>query len=316
MSRILLAYLAEPKYGGWPTFTAHLAKGLRAAGMKPLIVNEGRTSESKTRDFGRGEKYQNLSPQDLLVAAKEHPVIITAVDKKHHQLAAALISAGVPVVIHDPTELKTPIKELVQQAKVVVIRETMLAHLPKAQYIRHPYARHGQQQHGLRAPAASISRVDFDKHTELIVSANQQLKTPIDIYGFCNSVYAHFKLKEVDSEWERNYRGRFDADDLWAAKRIAEGYNRIVDMSVIKKDGGGTQYTFLEAADAGSALILNEGWQARGRLAEYAHSVATAEELAAACGNPLDARSEEGRLLLDEHDAKTIAQEYRKMLGV
>ena len=36
-------------------------------------------------------------------------------------------------------------------------------------------------------------------------------------------------------------------------------------MSTIKNDGGGTQYTFLEAIYNGCVLILNEDWVKRGR---------------------------------------------------
>ncbi len=310
MKRVILAYLAQPRYGGWPTFTAHLHRGLRAAGYEPLLVKEGNKTERKLRNYGRKINYQNLSARDIIANAKNHPTIITAVDKHHHQVAAELIKAGVPIVIHDPTELKTPISDLAATAKVIVIRESMLTHLPHANYIKHPYMRHGTITTHERKPAASISRIDFDKHTELIVNANQTLNEPIDIYGFCNTVYAHFKLKPIDPTWDKNYRGRFDADDLWAAKRIAERYQRIVDMSIIKKDGGGTQYTFLEAADAGSALILNEGWQPRGDLAAYAHTVSNHQQLASLCSTQLDTRTEQAEHLLRQHDANTIAQQF------
>lgn len=246
----------------------------------------------------------------MIQAAQANPMLITAVDKHHHALASELIRCGVPIVIHDPTELKTPIAELVLNAKVIVIRESMLAHLPHATFIKHPYLRHGHKNTQPSKPTASISRIDFDKHTDILVRANQQLTQPIDIYGFCNTVYAHFKLKPIDPTWERNYCGRFDADDLWAAKRLAENYERIIDMSVIKRDGGGTQYTFLEAADAGAALILNTGWQPTGRLARYAHLASNHDELVTLCREPIDHRTMEAKQLLDEHDARTIAQEY------
>jgi len=277
-------------------------------------VKQGNNTESKLRNFGRKVNYQNITATDIINATKEHPMLITAVDKHHHELAAELIKAGVSIVIHDPTELKTPIAELAMNAKVIVIRESMLSHLPHATFIKHPYARHSNMNHHATKPAASISRIDFDKHTDIIIKANQQLNQPIDIYGFCNTVYAHFKLKPIDPTWEINYRGRFDADDLWAAKRIAETYERIVDMSIIKRDGGGTQYTFLEAADAGSALILNTGWQPRGLLARYAHRANDPDELATLCRNPIDHRTTEAQQLLKEHDAQTIAQEYLSLL--
>lgn len=314
MTRILLAYLAQPRYGGWPTFTCHLHRGIRATGHEPLLVKEGNSTEAKLRNFGRKVNYQNLRADALICAAQEHPMLITAVDKHHHQVAAELIKAGVPIVIHDPTELKSPIAELAMTAKVIVIRESMLAHLPHATFIKHPYARHSNMNSNQTKAAASISRIDFDKHTDIIIRANQQLNEPIDIYGFCNTVYGHFKLKPIDPTWERNHRGKFDAEDLWAAKRIAEQYQRIVDMSIIKRDGGGTQYTFLEAADAGSALILNTGWQPTGLLARYAHTVSDHHELAALCRNPIDQRRPEAEQLLKEHDARTIAQQFLDIL--
>ena len=308
--KVLLPYLAQPRYGGWPTFTAHLHKGIRATGHEPCLLKEGNRTETKLRNFGRKVNYQNLSAKDLVRSATDNAMLITAVDKHHHEVASELIKAGVPIVIHDPTELKPPINELIRKAKVIVIRESMLEHIPHATYIRHPYQRQASTNTYHREPAASISRIDFDKHTGIIVKANQALKKPIHIYGFCNTVYAHFKLKEIDPAWDKNYYGKFDSDDVWAAKKIAERYTRIVDMSVIKKDGGGTQYTFLEAADAGCALVLNTGWQPTGLLAEYAHTVSNAEELAQACSTQIETRNDKAQQLLALHDAKTIAEQF------
>ena len=40
----------------------------------------------------------------------------------------------------------------------------------------------------------------------------------------------------------------------------------VVDMSIIKGDGGGTQYTFLEAIYHDCALILHKEWVEQGNL--------------------------------------------------
>ena len=40
--------------------------------------------------------------------------------------------------------------------------------------------------------------------------------------------------------------------------------NYIVDMSIIKGDGGGTQYTFLEAIYQDCALVLHKEWVEQG----------------------------------------------------
>lgn len=314
MTDVVLAYLAKPRYGGWPTFTAHLQRGLRAAGHKPMLIQRGNRTENHLRDYGRKIHYQNLAERDIVRLASEKPMLITAVDKHHHALAASLLAVGVPIVIHDPTELKPQVRDLIHKAKVIVIRESMLAHLPNATYTPHPYARSAITNDGPRQAAASISRIDFDKHTDIIIRANQLLREPIHIYGFLNTMYAHHKLLPIDEAWQANYRGKFASDDLWGACRVASQYERVVDMSAIKGDGGGTQYTFLEAADAGCALILNDAWKPTGRLRAYAHTVSQPEELARLCQEPPHHKHEEALALLAHHNASPIADHIAGML--
>jgi hypothetical protein len=59
-------------------------------------------------------------------------------------------------------------------------------------------------------------------------------------------------------EWEQSKttyeRGTYTAVGLLGM------YQTMVDMSLIKGDGGGTQYTFLEAWDANTVPIINRGW--------------------------------------------------------
>lgn len=311
----VLAYLAKPKYGGWPTYTSHLYEGLLGAGAKPILLKPGNRTETKQRPYGRGFLYQNLAEPDMNVLVKELPFLVTAVDKTYRELAIRLHDAGAWLVIHDPTELKEPLASSLHQERVIVIRESMLSHLPKATYIPHPYKPLGLANTTDRRNAVSVSRVDFDKHTEIIIQANRELAEPIHIYGFLNTIYSHFTLDETDADWKRNYHGAFPADDLWAGARIALRYRYVVDMSVIKADGGGTQYTFLEAADAGCGLILNAGWQPTGLLRDYAHTVSNAAELIEACASELPVRREGAIALLRHHDAERIAHTYTELIS-
>ena len=313
--KVFLLYLANPKYGGWATYTCHLYNGLLAAGYEPRLIKQGNRTEAKLREYGRKVRYQNISKEDLRNLCGQHPVLITAVDKHHHDTAIDLLSLGAAIVIHDPTELKEPIKSVIPSAQTVVIRESMLAHLPHATFIQHPYQSKTVAAKASRKPAVALSRIDFDKHTELIINANMSLETPIDIYGFLNPVYAHFKLEDISENWKDNYLGKFSADDLWAATNIATGYERVVDMSIIKKDGGGTQYTFLEAANAGAHLILHDEWQPKGILRDYAHTCSSSEELASLCTTQLPERTEQAQALLTHHDAKSVASLYAEALG-
>lgn len=306
---VFLAYLAKPKYGGWPTYTSHLLRGMRAAGHDTHIVKHGNKTEGKTRPFGRKLCYQNVSTADLLTVARTDEVLITAVDKHYHAIAVDLLAAGASIVVHDPTEIKDPIRDILPDANVIVIRDSMLSHLPNATLIPHPYLRRALPPVTTKRRAVSISRVDFDKHTELIVEANRTLDEPIDIYGALNGLYSKITLDEVDPQWKENYRGRFPADDLWAAVRLAHKYEHVVDMSVIKGDGGGSQYTFLEAADSGASLILNEQWSPTDLLADYATTVNSAEQLIEAVTRPPRDTTSSAEAFLRHHDARRIAHQ-------
>lgn len=315
--RICIAYLAKPRYGGWVTYTAHLCHGLRAAGHEPLLVKIGNRVEGHTRPFGRGLQYQNITTDALLRLGRDMPVLITAMDKAHHEPASAALRAGAAITIHDPTELKPDIRETLRDKRIIVIRETMRDALPGALYLPHPYVRCGQlpEPQWARKMACAVSRIDFDKHTDTIVQANLLPGEPIDIYGFANTMYAHLRLKPIDADWQRNYHGTFDADALHSAVRIATKYRCMVDMSAIKGDGRGTQYTFLEAVDAGCKLVLNESWQPAGLLADCATTASDAASVRARCESPEPADRGAAERLLSAHDAVTISQRYAAFLA-
>ena len=56
-----LVYLAKPIYGGWVTFTVHLAKQFNYR-----LYKVGKRTEKKVRNYGYGIDYQNVSLEDLL----------------------------------------------------------------------------------------------------------------------------------------------------------------------------------------------------------------------------------------------------------
>lgn len=305
---ILLFYMADPKYGGWPTYTSHLFHGLAMAGKSPVLYKVGSRSESKDRPFGRGIMYRNVSVQDALFMAKNSRCFITAVGKSQYQNAAKMIASGASVCVHDPTELKEPFASSLPSARIVVIREKMLEHLPHARFIRHPYRPCGHRNSGAAGSACSISRVDHDKNTLMIAEANKLLSPPVKIYGAMNRIYSHFKLDAECPGWETNYMGSPKADSLWAGAKIASKHQYTVDMSVIKGDGGGTQYTFLEALDAGSRLIIHEGWNATGDLKKASIQVGSAKELAKALQSRAKPQ-QSADSMLKQHDCKSVAQD-------
>lgn len=258
-----LLYLAKPTYGGWVTFNSYLAKI-----NNTHIYKITKRSEKKFREYGYGVKYQNITINDFIELDGE--IIITALDKNFINLLSNF-DKKVTIVIHDPTEFRSNrdlIIPFLKKNKVITIRESVKELLDRLgidnifknhPYILHPNININKKKKG----AVSISRIDYDKNTNIILEANKLLDNPIDIYGAKNDRYVYFKLKNIDSMREDDpescYQGKFGKDQQ-ALNNILGDKKFVVDLSSIKDDGGGSQYTFLEAIQYGCVLILNKKW--------------------------------------------------------
>jgi hypothetical protein len=317
-----LFYLAEPRFGGWVTFTAHLALALRAAGYEVELFRVSARSEPRLRDFGRGLAYRNISLDDARLAAALAPSIITAAGPKFAPVAAALLEEGALIVIHDPTELKPAMVEALSKTRqrIVVIRESNLSHVKKlgleAVFVPHPYVRMARKAER-DVHAVAYSRLDWDKHTLVITEANTLLPPDkcVHIYGAENRMYTHHKVDKAFPEWRSNYRGQY-APEVDAPVKLASRAKFVVDMSAIAGDGDGTQYTFLEAWDAGAALVVNRAWIRTGKGAvrhdETAIAVENAQELAEVLAHkgPPKHVVAGGEAQLAEHEPRRIGKLY------
>lgn len=252
---IYLLYATKVNVGGWTTFTRHLYDSLVSQGHDAEIVKIGNRDEGFGRPFGPYHWYRNVTAATLAKWARSNPVIITALGKHFVEQSEQLIKAGARVVCHDPAEpafrmnLRSP----------WVIRKAMLAHMPAATFIRHPYVRHaraGMLRRGGKAILAT-SRVDFDKNTTMILDANR-LGAKIDIIGFENRLYSKFKIVPFYPEYVQTSGYRRPKNI--SAFELLRSALAMVDLTDIKGDGGGTQYTFLEAWDAGAVPIIGEWW--------------------------------------------------------
>lgn len=246
-----LVYMAKPVYGGWVSYTAHLSNK-----YKCRLYKIGKRTENRQRPFGYDITYQNITIDELI---KLPNLLITCIDKKYYEYLDKIKDAT--IVIHDPTELKPPVIECLKRFKIITIRDTV-SQLLKSEYdldnkfMYHPFYEFPRILKN-KVKAISLSRVDFDKHTDIIVNANDKLKDPIEIYGAVNDLYVYHKLR--DTNFKNYYKGRF-SKTFEAINEILADCKYVVDMSVIKKDGGGSQYTFLEAIYMDCALILNKKW--------------------------------------------------------
>ena len=300
-----MIYMAKPVYGGWVTFTAHLALKYGYD-----LYKVGKRSEKNKRDYGYDVQYRNLHIDEII---KLPNLMITAIDKNYYQYLE-YFPDGTTIVIHDPTELKAkdnPILKYKDKLRFVTIRETVQKFLHKkydiiSNFKPHPfyvYDRNCIEPHSVKC--VSISRIDFDKNTDILLRANTSLpKTKqITLFGAENRLYVHHKLKDlnINEHWLGKLTKTYPL--VYSGKDILKGAKYMIDMSTIKHDGGGTQYTFLEAIYNGCVLILNEEWIKYGNM--FIHGK-----------NCLGVKDETDivKILMEDNDYSELVIESQKLL--
>jgi hypothetical protein len=244
-----LFYLSNSQYGGWVSFSYHLAK----------ILNDQHVIKVKDTFKGGGQFYGDIKYKNIKKSAIHNftTPIILAVDKAHYDLLKYFKDAT--IIIHDPTELSAEVIEFAKNNRVVTIRETVHKLLNKLGidnvFLKHPFYKYPKYDLDKKYNR-SLSRVDFDKNTDIICKANN-IGADIEIYGYKNHIYYFHKLKELG--FDKYYKGYYSRNLNDISKLYAET-RYLVDMSTIKNDGGGTQYTFLEAEYHDCGLILHKNW--------------------------------------------------------
>lgn len=328
MKVVYLFFLTDVRYGGFVTYTAHLAEALRRSGYHPVIGQIRKRTGKKPKVWAHGEAIQDFAPPDALAAAASYPTLITcAYWKKQRAAIEAFLAAGAALTLHDPTEFTPELLALArrQHTRIVAIRRPNMNALRDqgldARFIPHPYVPVPIELPQRRKKnAVSISRIDFDKHTELIAEANSLLKPKqrVEIWGAENRLYAHHKLDQSFPNWRDDFRGRFPHGKD-SALRIAAQATWVVDMSLIRGDGGGTQYTTLEAWQAGCGLIVQSGWiRPDGALRPGQNCVAVknAVELRSALlKRPGPQLLRGGQDELNRHRPEVVVPEYADWLG-
>jgi hypothetical protein len=163
-------------------------------------------------------------------------------------------------VCHDPREFKyyrhwdylgaaTP--------RVIVIRETLEGYFHQATFIPHPY--NPVNRSGFRSGrsmwAISTARSASPKRTQWILQANDMLSPRRRVHLFGEPErwwwYNHCKPRGIE-RWKGHEPG--------SGVRLAGSAQFSVDCTVYRGDGGGTQYTWLEAMDGGAMPVCSTEW--------------------------------------------------------
>ena len=266
-------YLHKYLYGGATTFAAHLLHQTGYSKRNNIILRITKGTESTLRDFGYGLHYQNISFD--LVNKIKFP-FITLFKQTHFNVLTKLnerkdksdSSNNNVVVIHDHRDISDNVVPHLSDWKLVTIRRTVQNYL-KSKYdlsslfLYHPFYPYPITISNRfdRKGAVSISRISFEKNIDMIIKANKILQDQliIKLFGCPSRMYVHLYLGGQKGDFKKYYYGMFDKSFSTLSNILAKA-KFVVDLTVLKYDGGGTQYTFLEAIHNGCALILHRKW--------------------------------------------------------
>ena len=303
--KVNMFYLAKPTYGGWVTGTCHL---MHTIGQK-VVYKIGKKTENKLRDFGYGIYYQNLVPESLT----ELPNVCIQVLDRHHYQYFKYFNKPI-LILHDTIEVdyfkKHPdiIKVLHNCKRIITIRQKITDYLKRildidSEYLYHPFFKFPLPKFdGEKSGSVATSRIDWDKHTDIILQSNYMIKPEIvtDIWGAENRLYSFHKLKQY--EFEKYYKGPFKKS-FEEIGRILAPKKFMVDLTIIKNDGGGTQWNFLEAMHSGCCLILHKKWTENGGDFEHEKNCLTVET-----------PNELAKILTDDPDVTDLVKNAQKIV--
>lgn len=235
-----LLYLHKYLDGGARTFTIHLMHKL----PRYVVYRVDKQTESRLHNFGYGLFYKNISEKDI---SKMRNSAIVIFKEKFLHVLKSLKNKNPTLVIHGEVDISKKSIPHIKDLKIFTIRKTLQKYLKEKYDLDsifkflpfYPYTVFSYPSH---KGAVSISRISREKNIDMIVEANKTLDNPlkIKICGHGRKSYVHFTFGELVSLLART--------------------KYVVDLSVYKNDGGGMNYTLLEAIHNKCALILHRKW--------------------------------------------------------
>lgn len=272
--------------GGATTYVVNLVKTFEATGVEHRVIRPAKRTEKAFRQMSEyGVYYRNMAWEDI-ERSTGIPLLASAPtdeDAAKKVCEHVLLNDG-KFVFHDPNEFKIyPHWRLYPESKknCICIRETGLDHV-QGVFIPHPFVRTcANSPLKKQKLAVSIARTSPVKNSMWIIEANHSLPPAkqITMLGEVNRMW-----------WKFNVLSKYPDEPMPAGAGFARTWGApaaqclpfqlMVDMTIFKKDGGGTQYSILEAMDAGAVPVLTKNWCSYpGPADKFGFQVEDAEDL-------------------------------------
>jgi len=350
MDKVGIFFFRPSLGGGTTTFTAHLYKAFESIGVRPLIYKVRPRGEINYRPFGKYDnvKYRNITIDDAIRYIRKFPTVMSAPAADKYLVEPGLIQRfmklGMRIVLHDPNEFsiynhlnvienRKKLKVAKLPTRPICIRPTIQKFYPDAVWIPHPYMRsmdnHTARMMGTRIHTAiSVARIASVKRPRIILDANRLLPTRLrcKLLGAEYRMYTLNLQKKYSDVFKQSgktfqFPMTFEAPVDLCAQSILN-----IDMTYFPDDGGGTQYSQMEAMDAGCVNVMHDDWlRYDGELVKRKNvwTVNGADELARfvklvdknSMDDELHRIRENSFKLLRSHAPKTVGELYWKELN-
>lgn len=283
---INIIHMAPWPLGGSTSYVVNLAKTFEVAGVAYRILRPAARTESKLRQMGEfGVYYQNMSWDDLH-RQDGVPLLASApTDVDDAERVHTLVMEGEgKFVFHDPNEFGIYPHWKLDGAlhNTICIREVGLEHVKSGYFIPHPYVRVAVNSDVTRnRMALSIARTSAVKNSHWILEANDRLpeQRRVVLYGEVNRMWWNFNVRKKWPDRPIPETAKFPRT-YGTAVKLCTQYHLMVDLTIFKNDGGGTQYSFLEAMDGGAVPVMTKDWCSYpGPARNFGFQVENAEEL-------------------------------------
>jgi len=338
---MIALFFAQKQFvsGGTASFALHLYAAMKMAEIDVRMYQFSDNPKGSKVLKGYGVRVHYATPEKALKIVRNNPSLL--VSPEHEPLIKDLMKAGMRIVIHDPSEFVRKshrnYEHLQDETLIkdpICIRPTLQAFYKDAHFIPHPYVRQFQEWVGgdlaSRKIACSIARLTFVKRPEIILEANRHIHSDsekIQLLGAENRLCTFHKLMPKFPEFKQGGRGL--PLEWGASSRKAAEYMLAVDLTRFPHDGGGSQYTFMEAWDAGTVNVIHGDWlRYPGEIrADYnCLTIGSPEELAALIKETRNSKfikklseiSLQSTAHLEEfHNPISVAKAYRdELLGI